>query len=844
MLSQSNSGSPGAFVNELNERNLREARTVAILAAVLVPASSLLDVLINPHHAGLFFKVRVGCSIVCLLWLPLTYRAWSIRQTFALGLFPLIFASVALQILVEILGGYTSTYYAGHVQVIMGLGVMFHWTLRRVLSGAIILLLVWVVPALYDFPFAEPDVFVNNLYALLVAVALAVASNATRFAALRREFQAKEALSEKSNELAVSLGKLQELDRTKTRFFANISHELRTPLTLILAPVQNLIAHAESEGLREKLGAIRRNAERLLRLIDELLDLSKLDAGGLRLNVDRVDVMALAEAVYQAARPAAESRNIEFTLEGESAPRDMYGDAHRLEIVLTNLVGNALKYTPNGRSITLRVETVEDGVRLHVEDTGPGISEADLPHVFDRFFQVGQERRRTGGVGIGLALAKELAELHGGALTASSVLGEGTTFTLSLPRGYEHFTDDVVERRKLAKRASMRSIKPVLTEVVAPSRAPSAMPASSAPPDRSGSRVVVVDDHDELRDFIQSLLETEFVVLTARDGVEALKIVRQEKPQLVVSDVMMPNMNGTELCAKIKSDPELRQIPVILLTAKTGSDSTIDAYHHGADDFVAKPFHPEVLLARVRAQLNIRTLGRKLVMQEKLYTVGSLAAGVAHEVRNPVNAILNASLAITEAELDADTQKKLMKVILDGTRRIQGIIGALDAHARPSEQMDQPGWADPQEGIESTFALLAHKMKDVQTHIKARTSKRVAMPTGPLNQVFLNIIDNAVRSGAKNIWVTIDNAVRESTEMVAIRIENDGDPIPPKIIHRIFDPFFTTRAAGEGTGLGLHLSRSLIQENGGDLSVQEGQSGGPRFEISLPVRVSAITRSA
>ena len=233
--------------------------------------------------------------------------------------------------------------------------------------------------------------------------------------------------------------RLQVLDQARTRFFANVSHELRTPLTLILSPVQELLGRPGLAEIQPDLVGIARNAGRLLRLIDDLLEMSRLDAGGLRLTLADLDMSALCGTLLETARSAAQAQGVELVLVAPTSAI-VVGDAHRLEIVLTNLIGNALKYAPGGGLIRVEVDDATDRIDVTVRDNGPGIPAEDLAHVFERFYQVNRrDRRQQGGVGIGLALAKELDELHGGELTAGNNPAGGAFFTLTLRKGRDHF---------------------------------------------------------------------------------------------------------------------------------------------------------------------------------------------------------------------------------------------------------------------------------------------------------------------------------------------------------------------------------------------------------------------
>jgi signal transduction histidine kinase len=652
----------------------------------------------------------------------------------------------------------------------------------------------------------------------------------------RREADALIRLDGTKTDLQNALDKLKELDRLKSKFFANVSHELRTPLTLVLAPLEELIISCTDSEQERQLNVIHRNAHRLLRLIDDLLDLSRLDAGGLRLNVAEVDVRAIAHIVHENSLPAALARSISFTLRAEASSKRILGDAHRLEIVLTNLVGNALKFTPPGGRIELSVEDRENGVRLAVSDTGSGIPAEALPHVFERFFQaVPADRRREGGVGIGLALAKELVELHGGSIAVESELERGTTFTVFLPFGGDRIRPEAIERRRhfrlpegAERRVEVLGPAPAAGETPRPYRSASPPAARPLLHDERRARILLAEDHDEMREFIRNLLEPEYTLFIAADGNEAWDVAQREHPDLVISDVMMPGRSGTALCHAIKADAGLQATPVILLTAQAGSEATLEGYAYGADDFVTKPFHPRVLLARVRAHLKLRALTLDLTQREKLAAIGTLAAGVLHEVRNPVNAILNAARVLADGKASAAMSQRLIGIVGDAAQRIQAITAALDAHARPAEG-GAVSPCDVREGLDATLRLLEHKMSEVEVHREYTTERAVRAPAGPLNQVFLNLLDNAVRAGAHNVWLS----VAEREQDITVTIGDDGPGVPPELATLIFDPFFTTRQAGEGTGLGLYLSRQIVERHGGALWLEDRPGGGAQFVVKL-----------
>jgi signal transduction histidine kinase len=292
---------------------------------------------------------------------------------------------------------------------------------------------------------------------------------------------------------------------------------------------------------------------------------------------------------------------------------------------------------------------------------------------------------------------------------------------------------------------------------------------------------------------------------------------------------MMPEMDGTELCRAIKGSDRLKNIPVILLTARVGSEATLEAYAHGADDFVAKPFHPRVLMARIRAQLKLRALAIHLAQQEKMAVVGTLAAGILHEVRNPVNAIRNASRLLLAGGVEQGVATQLLNVISDGAERIEGI--ALRWTRTPLlMQADQP--SDARKDRCHIQALGAPNGGDSAAP-DYQTERLANVPSGPLNQAFLNIADNAVRIGAKNIWVR----VAERGNCVRVEFADDGPGVPSEYGSRIYDPFFTARSDGSGTGLGLHISLQIVETHGGSLWHEPRPGGGAVFILVIPALV-------
>ncbi len=839
-----------SFHDELRQRNTAALLWTVLIFTPLYVGWALFDRVLLPDRWLLLLGYRLVAAALIGIVTAVVYRfgvrRYSFEGMWAVAILYAGFVALMLPLAAEVLLPYSM----GFSIILIGIGILPVWTPRWTLTAVLAAVAIAIVLVIGDPRLARlsPTTLVTGVYVVATAIGLSLVSSIFKYdlarrdyqsrmelaAVARRESEARIRLADTSADLQQALEKLRQVDRLKSEFFANISHELRTPLTLIVAPVEELERSVSDVSVRQQLRVVRRNAERLLWLINDLLDLAQLDAGGLRLNLDDMDIRTVAATVHDNSQPAARTRGVRLELDTDPSDRTIWGDAHRLEIVLTNLVSNAIKFTPSGGRVLIRVRDLDGRVRVEIEDDGPGISDEDLPRVFERFFRSDRsDRRRGGGVGIGLALAKELVELHGGTIGVESELGRYTIFSFEIPFGREHVRPDAVERRRqfvperplLRRQDDPDPDEAVFTDEPTPVHL---LDDSVAIRGESAARILLVEDHGEVREFIRSLLEPTYRVTMAEDGDEALRIIRAEHPDLVISDVMMPNVSGTELSRLLKADPVLRTIPVILLTARVGSEATLEAYAHGADDFVAKPFHPQVLLARIRAQLKLRALSLQVVQQEKLSAIGTLAAGVLHEVRNPLNSILNAARVLS-AGTDPDTAGRLLDVIRDGAVRIDGIASALDAHVRPAES-GAPGTCDVREGLDATLRLLGHRMGDVTVHRDYRTDRIVAAPASPLNQVFLNLVDNALRVGARTLWIRTSD--RE--DRVAVTIGDDGPGVAPEHETKVFDPFFTNRPDGSGTGLGLYLSRRIIDEYGGSLTLGRRAGGGAEFTVEVP----------
>jgi signal transduction histidine kinase len=828
--------------------NLAGMKAGMLQALVLLPPFVFLDLFLIPEDFVVVQVARV-ITLVCVLALIVAINRrpeWVARRSDVLWFAIAWIIGVFCAICCWAHTGYDSVYTFSLMFVFMSSALSVSWPAWLSATCAVTIYLTYVSPLFFGLVTIDDWEMTLGFQLFIIGVMVqTVMMHRGRYESESRAFFANVALQNTKASLEQAYQQLQEVDRLKSEFFANISHELRTPLTLVISPVTEMLRSAGPGAEANALKVVLRNATRLLRMIDDLLDLAKLEAGGLRLNVSDLDVGDLAKRVAENARPAAEARGIDLRFSTSGSPPEMFGDAHRIEIILTNLIGNAMKFTLRDGTIDVHVIYNRAGASVEVADTGPGIPKDQQGRIFDRFHQTdGSERRKTGGVGIGLSLARELAQLHGGSVTVESELGKGSTFTLFLQGGKDHFHQEIVERREAqvdvhpSRRAEDRTkIQDALSmENATAELRQSAWPSKQLLLDRGRvPRLLIAEDEDDLRGFIAGVLKESYVVDAAADGAEALKLLEQNRPDLVLTDVMMPGTSGIDLCRAIKGNPSLKHIPVILLTARGQDDAALEGYEAGADDYVAKPFHAKVLQARIHAHLKMRALSLQLADQARLASAGTLAAGLAHEVKNPLNAAINAVKVLANGGSSRVSGERLMAVIVDGLDRIDGVVSALNAHVRPADGTNLVP-CDVREAVESTLNLLEHKLRnEVEVHQDYETTDDIFAPARAFNQVLLNLIDNSIRSGAKSIWIE----VRQVDRNVSVAVADDGPGVPPDVVHRIFDPFFTTRVEGEGTGLGLHLSRRIAQECGGELRYEPRTGGGARFVMEIPAMEQA-----
>jgi ligand-binding sensor domain-containing protein/signal transduction histidine kinase/DNA-binding response OmpR family regulator len=442
--------------------------------------------------------------------------------------------------------------------------------------------------------------------------------------------------------------KEKELNEKKLSFFTNISHEFRTPLTLIINPIKELMKNGEKMTNAGELNVVYRNARRLLSLVDQLLLFRKADSESDRLRVVKLNFSHLCKEVYLCFSQQAKSKKIQYDFQCENENIELYVDREKMEIALFNLLSNAFKFTPDEGSVTFRLEETASEVLLSVKDSGVGIPEGTGTKLFERFYQVKtQEIPFKSGFGIGLYVVKNFIDSHQGKISYKSEIAKGTTFQIKLLKGTRHLSSDTVFVDDNVKQG-------FLEELVEEVEAEADIPAQNEEEDdqnldtliTDGPSMLIVEDNTQIRKYVAQIFGKQFKVYQADNGEDALKQVKQYFPDIIISDVVMPGLSGIELCSKVKEDPSLNHIPVILLTASSSSEIKLKGIECGADDYITKPFEKEMLVARVNSILKSRNELQRYFYNEVTLQENTLKISAEYKE------FLNKCIDIVEQHLD------------------------------------------------------------------------------------------------------------------------------------------------------------------------------------------------
>lgn len=648
---------------------------------------------------------------------------------------------------------------------------------------------------------------------------------------------------------------LAEIDLAKTAFFSNVSHEFRTPLTLMLGPLEDELADiTSSPRTRERIETAHRNALRLLKLVNTLLDFSRVEAGRIQASYQAIDLATYTSELASVFRSAIEKGGLSLTVDCSPLPEPVYIDIEMWEKIVRNLLSNALKHTFEGEiKVTLR--WCENAVELAVIDSGVGIPQDELPHLFDRFHRVKGARSRTfEGTGIGLALVRELVQAHGGTVRVESQQGNGTTFFVILRAGCAHLPQERLRTpQSLASTASAAAayVEEAILWVSDDNANPSQLPAPAGrncdsgvdlkpqPSNSARPRILWADDNADMRDYVRRLLAEHYEVTAVPDGAAALAAALALPPDLVLTDVMMPGMDGFELLRELRTRQSTKRIPVILLSARAGEESAVEGLEAGADDYLVKPFSARELMARVRTHLEMAKLRKEWEIELKAANkdLEGFTHSVSHDLRGPLRSIDGFSHILLEdfAEELPDEAKRLLNVVSASARQMNQLIDDLLRFSQLGRQ--------PLTKEQVNLAALVH---DVIEELKSERSDRQIdicigdLPdcmgdTSLLKQVFVNLLSNAFKYTRRRENPCIEIGCEQQKDEPVYFVRDDGAGFNAQRADNLFGVFQRFHRADEfeGTGVGLSIVHRIIQRHGGRIWAEAEIDRGATFYFTL-----------
>jgi signal transduction histidine kinase len=864
------------------ERNRVGFRTALRIGITLYPAFGLIDFLVAPRAAlPLLWGTRLAFAALTLALFPFARSAVFDRHADAFAAIYIWVGSLGISLMTVHLGGLASPYYAGLILTILAAGLLFVWPPRVVVLQNAAIVGSWIVVCEGLAPGAGKGFETFSNLAFLSATALiAGIGQVLAFRTQREQHAQRVRLEQTTSNLERAHAELQRLDEFKSRFFANMTHELRTPLAMVLTPLE-LMLDGEmgefTEAQRSAFQTMLKNALKLLKLINDLLDLSRLEESRLKLSVRRHDLVEQLRVLAEQTQVLAQRKKIALSFASTAERLPIWCDAERLERVFVNLLSNAIKFTPPGGHVDVRVSETADAVRVVVADDGPGFAPEKAERLFERFYQVDMAgTRQYGGTGIGLALARELVTLHAGTIDAESDGRSGARFTVVLPKDAPQLRDQAADGPRptpapegdsaadwavqLSSRDDFRLLD---IEEAAERRVVDRDPDEVERP----YTVLVVEDNPQIVRLVHTSLRRQFKVLTAPDGLKGLELALRERPTLVVTDLMMPGIDGYELTRRLREDARTRHVPIIMLTARGELESRVKGLEVGVSAYLTKPFSPKELVTSARQLVHASEETAERVLTHRMESLEIVAAGLAHEMNNPLNYARNALarvrldaekvLAIAaaararpvepaeEAQLAkaADRIRELLGVAESGLRRIGGTVELMSRYGRGGfrrELVPHDAWEAVRAAVGVVHPATGRK---VRVDVELAGDGTIECVPEEFHQVVTNLVQNAIEAAPEETGRVLVTGM-DAGDAVLLHVKDNGPGIPADLQAKLFTPFFTTKGAGHGMGLGLTITRRVIQSLGGSLQVQSAPGAGAEFVVRIPRRAPGGARAA
>jgi signal transduction histidine kinase len=856
-------------------RNRRGTTTVLWLVIVLYPLFGILDYLMAPASwLGVLYGTRVFVSVVTLVMFRVVRGAFFDRHSARLSSGYMILISCGISLMTTQMGGLASPYYAGLSLTIVATGLLFVWPRKIVILTHATIIVSFLLPNLLFGPPVRGLAAVSNLFFLASIAVIAGTGQILAFRTQREQLANQLILEFTKANLETAHSKLQQLDRLKSEFFANITHELKTPLTMILTPLELMIdgeVGKLTEVQRATLQSMLRSGVKLLKLIGDLLDLSRLNESRLRLQIGELDLVQYLAALTAEVRPLAERKSIALEFESNVTECKVHCDLERLERVFVNLLSNAAKFTPPGGKIRMVLEDAGSDVRVGVADTGIGFPPHLAEAIFERFFQVDAAgTRRFGGTGIGLSLAREFVTLHGGKISAESEGQGGATFTVELPKGRAHLGSDRVDRRARqearlnGKRETDRGLGEWQVDAKSQFRLIEIDEATDQrivgrdvdELDRAQSVLVVEDTADVIR-MIHLTLRGHFRVFAASGGEKGFELAVKHVPDLVITDLMMPGVDGMELTRRIKEDPRTRHMPIVMLTARGDLEDRVAGLDAGVSAYLTKPFSPKELVSVVRGLIRIQQTTADLVLAHNMDSLETIAGGLAHEINNPLNYIRNALSLVrtdtaallshlsgsarssTPVPTIAARMERMFEVAESGLRRIGTTVELMQRYSREGyTRVLQP--LDVFASARDVIATLSQGLERPIVEFSFEGDGSLECVPEEFNQVLTNLIQNALDAIPEDGTGSVRVAGACDGSTLTLSVKDNGSGIAPEDRARIFTPFYTTKDVGKGMGLGLTIVRRVVTSLGGSVDVASQVGVGTEFTLRIPRRTGEL----
>ena len=833
-----------------DERALRKTRSIFGLAmgVLMMPMGGGLDLVLYPESVAALWTIRLVTTVLlaCGLFLFWKRDLGPLVQPLSVAL--VLVPSIAIALMVFLTNGADSKYYFGLILLTIFVHLLA-FTFTESLAYCVVVLAAYAGAVMLNPAFSSSDYskLLLGLFFLFTSGAVCVV-----ICHLSRE--------NRLNALTLQL-QLEQQSQDRLDFLADVSHELRTPLTLIAAPLDEILADPGQlrQSAGERLAMMRRNVDRLRLLVDDVLDVVRQRGEVLTLQQDEIDVREFLQQILTLTEAAAREQGIQLVLEGKTSPVEIVGDRVRLERVISNLIGNAMKFSPNPSTITLRLSSDSEHAIIEVLDEGPGIPEEDKTKIFGRMFQADNvlKEQSARGLGLGLAIAKKIVLWHGGQLDVSNREIRGANFRVQLPLATTvqispnaESVNHSLDSNALPSLSHWRPQEAAVANAL-PNRAKETqfLPDPALNDDNTSlqkliGKVLVIDDEPEIRSYLRDSLQRTHEVETASNASEGIAKAIESPPDCILLDYMLPDVKDFSALKQLRSESRLVDTRILMLTANADETIKLAALRQGADDFLSKPFGIAELIARVDVLVNnsqthreliaekaavsksmqeLKQAELKLLQSEKMRSLADLSAGLLHEIQNPVHYSLMAiSMLKRRDDLD-EIARDTINDICEGVMRIGSITDDLRSFAHPETEKDFLP-VDIRDVVQTAKRFSVGELDNIlfELHDQSALENKVDGSKSQLVQLVLNLIMNSVKaidgSSEGRIWITGERV----GDRLSIVVCDNGKGMSDEDLQRIAEPFFTSRE--DGLGLGVPICKTIVESHGGKL-VFESQLG-------------------